>query len=327
MRAWVVTNPGDPSALKLESRPEPEPRADWIKIRIRGFGINRSELYTRQGHSGDDVPFPRVLGIECAGEVVDAGGTDLEVGDRVVVAMGGMGRRYDGGYAEFTLAPRRQVMRIESDLPWATLAAFPETYFTAWTSIFDDLKAKPGQTILVRGGTSSVGLAALQILSDLGCRTIATTRGEAKRARLMDAGCDDVVIDGGTIASAVRALVPEGVDGVLELVGSVASVADSAKTIRPGGHLCHTGLLAGEWGRELDPMPAGVGYSFGNSDRVEYERWTPIAQTIADRLAAGRYSPNIDTVFEFEEVVAAHERMENNRAAGKLVVVHGPADQ
>ena len=322
MQAWVVTTPGGPSALELKTLPEPKPREGWVKIRVRGFGLNRSELYTRQGHSGDEVPFPRVLGIECAGEVVDAGGSDLEVGDRVVVAMGGMGRRYDGGYAEFTLVPRRQVMRIKTDLPWETIAAFPETYFTAWTSLFDDLKVKPGQTILVRGGTSSVGLAALQILFDLGCRTIATTRSEAKRARLLEAGCNEVVIDDGSIASAVRSLVPEGVDGVLELVGSVASVADSALTIRKGGHLCHTGLLANEWGRELEPMPDGVGYSFGNSDRVEYERWTPIAQTIADRLAAGRYSPNIDTVFEFSDLVAAHERMENNRAAGKLVVVN-----
>lgn len=262
MRAHQISALGGPEALKLVELPDPEPREGWVKIRIHAFGLNRSEMYTRQGHSGDDAPFPRVLGIECVGEVFDAGGTDLVPGQKVCAAMGGLGRPYDGGYAEMTLAPRSQVMPVETSLPWHVLGALPETWFTSWLSVFDVLEAEPGQRILIRGGTSAAGMAATSILKHLGAHVIATTRSEKKRAALVAAGVDDAVIDNGTIAGRVRELVPEGVDGVLELVGSVAAVKDSVEAIRDGGRICHTGLLA----------------SFGNSEIVNADRWTPIWQ-------------------------------------------------
>ena len=321
MRAYRIVAPGGPEALELIELPDPEPRPGWVKIRIHAFGLNRSEMYTRQGHSGGDTPFPRVLGIECVGEVLDAGGTDLAPGQRVCAVMGGLGRRYDGGYAEMTLAPRTQVMPVETSLPWHILGALPEIWFTSWLSVFDVLKAEPGQRILIRGGTSAAGMAATSILKHLRAHVIATTRSETKRTALVAAGVDDVVIDSGAIAAQVRELVPEGVDGVLELVGSVASVRDSVEAIRDGGRLCHTGLLAGEWDKTMPKMPRGITYDFGKSETVTADRWTAIWQKIIDGVEAGYYRPNIFEVFAFPDVVAAHRMMEENRAAGKLVVL------
>ena len=321
MRAWRVETPGAVDALELVTLPDPSPDEGWVHVAIRGFGLNRSEVYTRRGQSGDAVPFPRVLGIECVGEVIAAPGTELQAGQKVAVAMGGLGRVFDGGYAEQTVAPRSQVMPFDSELPWDTLAALPETYYTAWTSLFDECDLQAGQTLFIRGGTSSVGMAATSIAKHLGCRVIATTRKEHKRQALLAAGVDDVVIDGGSMAAAVRELVPDGVDAALELVGRPETVGDTSNAIRKGGHLCHTGLLGDVWDAELPGMPEGVSYSFGNSERVRADKWTSITQTIVDRAAEGHYAPHIFRAFAFEEVREAHQMMEDSAAAGKLVVL------
>jgi len=321
MRAYQVDAPGGPEVLVCRELPDPEPEEDKVVIKIRAFGLNRSELYTRRGESGDAVTFPRVLGIECVGEVVAAPGTDLQPGQKVAAAMGQMGRRYHGGYAEVTKVPRSQVMPFESDLPWSVLGALPETYFTAWISIVDELKVGPGQTILVRGGTSSVGMAATSIAKHLGATVIATTRREAKREALERAGVDHVVIDDGSVHAAVLQRAPGGVHGVLELVGSVAAVGDSMQAIRSGGVMCHTGLLGDEWDKVLPTMPDGVRYVFGSSETVEATRFGPIMQTIVERVAAGHYRANVFRTFRFDELRDAHRLMESNGATGKLVVL------
>lgn len=322
MRAYQVTTPGGADALQLRELPDPRPESGWVVIRVRAFGINRSELYTRRGESGDAVTFPRVLGIECVGEVVAAPGSDLQPGHRVAAAMGDMGRQYDGGYAEMTKVPRSQVMPFDSDLAWDVLGALPETYYTAWTSLVDEIDLKPEQTLFIRGGTSSVGMAATRIAKHLGCAVIATTRKEAKRPALLAAGVDHVIIDTGEgVAGQVRTLCPGGVHGALELVGRPETVGDTSSAIREGGHLCHTGLLGDTWDQPLPDMPPGVTYSFGNTEKVETVKWTPITQTIVQRAEQGAYDPNIFRVFAFEDLREAHECMENNRATGKLVVV------
>lgn len=321
MRAYRVVAPGGPEVLVHRELPDPEPEDGKVVIRVRAFGLNRSELYTRRGQSGDAVTFPRVLGIECVGEVVAAPGTNLRPGQKVAAAMGNMGRRYDGGYAEMTKVPRSQVMPFDSDLPWSVLGALPETYYTAWISIVDEMNVGPGQTILIRGGTSAAGVAATSVAKHLGATVIATTRREAKREALERAGVDHVVIDDGSIHTAVLDRAPSGVDGVLELVGSVEAIADSMQTLREGGVMCHTGLLADEWDKALPSMPDGVRYVFANSESVETTRFTPITQTIVDRVAAGRYRANLFRTFRFEELPDAHRLMEANGATGKLVVL------
>jgi NADPH:quinone reductase-like Zn-dependent oxidoreductase len=125
MKAVVIYEPGGPEVLKVESRPIPVPKPGQVLIRVKAFGLNRSELFTRQGHS-PGVKFPRVLGIEAVGVVGEAPGGEFQKGDVVASAMGGMGREFDGGYAEYTCPPASQVQKIETKLPWETLGAMPE---------------------------------------------------------------------------------------------------------------------------------------------------------------------------------------------------------
>jgi NADPH:quinone reductase-like Zn-dependent oxidoreductase len=167
MKAIRVHRPGPPEVLEIEERPVPTARPGWVRIRVRAFGLNRSELFTRQGHS-PGVVFPRVLGIECAGTVDEAGGTDLQPGQTVAALMGEMGRAYDGGYAEYTLVPRERVLPLRTSLAWEVLAALPETWLTAWGSVVEAMAMASGQTLLVRGGTSSVGMAAASLATQRG---------------------------------------------------------------------------------------------------------------------------------------------------------------
>ena len=145
MRAAIVEQPGGPEVLQIKEIPVPSPRPGWVLIRVKAFGLNRSEMYTRQGHS-PGVRFPRVLGIECVGVVEEGGGTDLAPGQKVAAVMGEMGRAYDGGYAEYTLVPASQAMPLTTDLPWETLAAIPETFLTAWGSLVEALDVQAGRS-------------------------------------------------------------------------------------------------------------------------------------------------------------------------------------
>ena len=135
MKAAVIYEAGGPEVLKIEQRPVPKPKSGEVLIRVKAFGLNRSELFTRRGYSAD-VKFPRVLGIEAVGLVEEAPGAEFRKGDMVMTAMGGMGRQFDGGYAEFVRVPAKQVRSVTTRLPWETLAALPEMLQTAWGSLF-----------------------------------------------------------------------------------------------------------------------------------------------------------------------------------------------
>lgn len=153
MKAAVIYEPGPPEVLKLEQRPIPSPKAGQVLIRVKAFGLNRSELFTRQGHS-PNVPFPRILGIEATGVVEEAPGGEFVKGDVVATAMGGMGRVFDGGYAEYTCVPASQIQRLRTKLSWDTLGGCGEMLQTAYGSLFNSLQLKGGETLLVRGGTT-----------------------------------------------------------------------------------------------------------------------------------------------------------------------------
>ena len=321
MRAVVIHEAGGPEVLRLEERPIAEPGAGQVLIRVRAFGLNRSELFTRQGHS-PNVRFPRVLGIEAVGEVETAPGGEFAPGDCVATAMGGMGRDFDGGYAEFTCVPARQVQKLSTTLPWETLGALPEMLQTAWGALFTALRLEAGERLLLRGGTTSVGLAAAAIAKDRGATVAATTRQAARAAMLRDNGADEVFIDDGAIAQAVREVFPGGVDKVLELVGTT-TLEDSLRAVRPPGIVCMAGMVGDKWTLEdFSPMgsiPTAVcltTYSGGTEDFMQ----TPLQELIAE-VEAGRLKAPTGPVFRLEEIVEAHRCMEENRAGGKIVVV------
>ena len=322
MRAVRVHAPGGPEVLRIERIPIPGNRSGWVRIRVHAFGLNRSELYTRQGHS-PSVHFPRVLGIECVGIVDDAGGTDLSPGQAVAGLMGEMGRAYDGGYAEYALVPRAHVLPIRSHLSWDILAALPETWLTAWGSLVEAMDVQPGQTLLIRGATSSVGMAAAALAKARGLRVVATTRSAAKSDVLRVNGADDVVIDTGRIAEEVLRRMPGGVDALLELIGPV-TLLDSLRAVRPRGVVCHTGLLGNVWVMErfepLEDIPSTVRLTTYHSGKTSAERSTAALQEILDGVATGAYRPNVERVFPFDEIVMAHQFMEENRGSGKYVV-------
>ncbi len=318
MKAVVIHRAGGPEVLTLEDRPIPAPRPGWVLIRVRAFGLNRSELFTRRGHS-PNVEFPRILGIEAVGEAVAGGG--FAPGDKVATAMGGMGRAFDGGYAEYTLVPASQVQRLETGLDWATLGALPEMLQTAHGSLNTSLRLQVGQTLLIRGGTTSVGLTAAILAKKLGATVIATTRKPEREAMLKANGADHVVIDDGRIADTVRGLLGAGVDRVLELIGTT-TLLDSLIAAARGGVVCMTGMVGDSWEIErFSPMgaiPTAVSlttYAGGAEDFMA----TPLPDFV-DALETGHAKAPIGIVFNIDDIAEAHRTMQENQAGGKIVM-------
>lgn len=321
MRAVVLDAPGPPEALQVRERPVPQPEPGWVLIDVKAFGLNRSELFTRLGHS-PGVEFPRVLGIEAVGVVASAPGGEFRAGQQVAAMMGGMGRAFDGGYAEYTCVPATQVIPFESGLDWATIGAVPEMLQTAYGSLTVGLDAQPGQTLLIRGGTSSVGQAAAVLAKDRGLTVLATTRREERFDVLRGAGVDHPLADGGEVAEAVWELVPGGVDLALELVGTDA-MRDTLLATRVGGTVCFTGMLSAVWTvpdwYPMDYIPTGVRLTVYSGDAADLP--PAVLQSFLDDLERGRLTLPGIRAYPLDEIVEAHRAMEANEAAGKLVVV------
>jgi NADPH:quinone reductase-like Zn-dependent oxidoreductase len=321
MTAAVIHEAGGPEVLKLEQRPIPSPQPGEVLIRVRAFGLNRSELFTRQGLS-PGVRFPRVLGIEAAGTVEAAPGGEFAHGDKVFTAMGGMGRQFDGSYAEYTCVPATQVQKITSDLPWDVLGAIPEMLQTAWGSVFNALSLTSGERLLVRGGTTSVGLAAAAIARLHGASVIATTRNPARAAALRDNGAAHVLIDTGAIAAQLREVAPDGVDKVLELIGTT-TLMDSLRCAKPRGVVCMVGMVGNKWSFDdfspMEAIPSTVRLTTYDGGAADFMA-TPYAELL-NAVESGTLKAPIGRVFRLADIVEAHRCMEENQAGGKIVVL------
>ncbi len=320
MRAVVLDAPGPAESLAIRDLPVPVPEPGWVLIRVRAFGLNRSELHTRLGLA-EGVTFPRVLGIEAAGVVAAAPGGEFEPGQQVVAMMGGMGRQFDGGYGEYTCVPARQVIPFRSDLPWSTIGALPEMLQTAYGSLTIGLDAQDGDALLVRGGTSSVGMATALLARRRGMTVFATTRNPAKLPALRELGVQHPLVDDGDVAAQVRAVRPGGVDVALELVGT-PTLRDTLRSTRVHGTVCFTGMLSNQWTNpDFYPnayLPNGVRLTSYGGD---VDGLPPaVLQEYLDLVAAGQARVPIDHVYQLDEIVDAHRRMEAGTATGKLVV-------
>jgi NADPH:quinone reductase-like Zn-dependent oxidoreductase len=320
MKAWIIHKAGGPEQVQLEDVEAPKPREGWALIRIRAFGLNRSEWFTRIGDS-PTVRFPRVLGIECVGEIVDAGGLNLEPGTIVAAIMGGMGREFDGSYAEYTLVPHECIFAIRTQLPWEKLAALPEMLQTTHGSLHAGLEISRAESLLIRGGTSSIGMAALALAKHAGLKVGTTTRGPGKIDELKSAGADEVWIDNGEIHQQINEERAKPYDRVLELIGTT-TLLDSLRCVGRGGIVCMTGILGGKWVLDdfhpMGDIPTAVKLTSYSGEAADL---TPQQlQVYIDLVEKGELEVKTGPVFEFEELVAAHKLMDANQAGGKIVV-------
>ncbi len=321
MRAAVLREAGDPEVLHVENLPVPVPNSGEVLIRVKAFGLNRSELFTRQGHS-PNVTLPRVLGIEAVGLVESAPGGEFHPGDKVATAMGGLGRQIDGGYAEYTCVPASQVQAMRTELPWSTLGAVPEMLQTAWGSLFKSLRLAPGDHLLIRGGTTSVGLAAAAIAKNHGAIVASTTRNPARADLLRSSGAGEVFVDTGSIAEQVGKTRPAGFDKVLELIGAT-TLKDSLCCAKQGGIVCMTGIVGNQWSftgfAPMDAIPTAVCLTTYAGESADFLSM-PL-QELVDQIAAGTLHLQLGPTFHLEDIVAAHRAMEDNTAQGKIVVL------
>ncbi|MYM90838.1 zinc-binding dehydrogenase [Rugamonas sp. FT82W] len=329
MRAIHIARFGGPEQLQAVELPIPVPASGQVLIRVKAFGLNRAESYMRRGLWGEVA---QVTGIECVGEVAEAPGTGLLPGQTVAAIMGGMGRSINGSYAEYVCVPATNVVPLRSTLPWAELAAIPESYATAWACLHDNLALRPGQTLLVRGASSALGQAASNIAAHLGAQVIATTRRPLELADVLTRnGARHIVEERPALAGVVRGIASGGVDAVLDLIGNTTLLDSLACAARPGGRVCQAGFLGG-----LEPLasflplqqlPPGVQLSFFGSfafGTPGYELDRLPWQEIVERVEQGRYHARPAKVFAFDDIVNAHAWLDAGAGLGKAVVQVAP---
>ena len=263
MRAIILKGFGGLDSLVYTDIPKPLPKDGEVVIKVQGFGINHAEMHMRRGEWAEAA---EVSGIDCVGIVDSCPGGEFPVGTKVAAQMGGLGRTVNGSYAEYTRVRAANVALIESDLPWSQLAALPETYATAWTCLFRNLNLAAGQTLVLRGATSSFGQAALKMAVAADARVIATTRSSKRFSTLENLGASRVELERPDLAAHIGE--SKKIDAVLDLVGN-STILDSLDMLRRGGTACLAGWLGG-----LDPigdfnpllrMASGVNLNFFGS--------------------------------------------------------------
>ncbi len=316
MKAIVIYEAGGPEKLVCTEVPVPQVKPGWSLVRIKGRGVNHSEIFTRDGQS-PSVSFPRILGIECVGVIAETTDPErLPVGEKVISIMGEMGRAFDGGYAEYALLPNQQIYPVTTDLPWTILAALPETYYTAYGSM-KNLRITEGSRILVRGGTSGVGIAFARLVKS-GFRDVqvtGTTRNLRKAQALLEEGFDQVVEDRNQVLQT-----GEKYDRIFDLIGP-AALRDTFAHTAEGGIICVTGLLGGKWTLDdfdpLEDLPANGYLTAFHSGNVTERS----LQDMLDYVETHKVDCRPEKVFDLSEMAKAHEYLGSSRSFGKVVVM------
>ena len=318
MKALVLENSTKVEDLKLSDIDIPKVKDDWILVKVMAFGMNHSEALFRQFEI-DNPAFkkPVVPGIECVGIVEDSSNSDLSKGDKVIALMGGMGRTFNGSYEEYVLLPKKNVFKVNTKLDWIHLTAIPETYFTAWGSLFECLKLKENDSLLIRGGTSALGIASIILAKSLGCRVLVTVRSDKHNELLEYLGVDKIIID---TDNSIKDKIGEKVDKILELVGPL-TVPESLKLLNKGGICCSTGILGNVFTLDkFDPIkeiPNGC-YLTGFYSNYPTQETIDEMMTFIDDY---EIMPEIGKVYSFDNVIDYSRDLENGKTNGKGIVV------
>ena len=313
MKAVLIDRVTYAQEIKLQEVPIPEVKPGWVLVKVEAFGLNHSEQILRLKEiEADYIQKPVIPGIECAGTIADSSDSGLPSGQKVIAMMGGMGRSFNGSYAQYCLLPVSHVFPVESDLDWAELAAVPETYFTAWGSLFECLHLTCDDTLLIRGATSALGYAAIQTGKALGCRVLATTHRRNKLDLLSAA--DEAVLDEGQLSGKLH-----GITKILDLIGP-RDLKDTLALAEPGGIVCTTGILGGVYTlNDFDPIkdiPNGV-YLTGFFSNY------PARQTVDEMFRffnEHQLTPLCGQVFRFENIRDAIIAQDHGLVNGKIIV-------
>jgi len=324
MKAILIKQTGGPENLAVAEYDKPRAKEGLVLIKVKAFGINRAELYMRKGEWGETTD---IIGIECVGLVEEDPSGEFKKGQKVAAICGGMARIVNGSYAEYTNVPKTNVIALETNLPWDELAAIPETYATAWALLNWGLNVKPNETLLVRGGSSTLGQACIILAKQAGLDVIATTRSGKKSALLQRLGADNVIIDNGEISSQVLLIASGGVDNVIELTGN-STLLDSFKSTKAMGSVCLAGFLGGlkpfESFQPLMQIPSGIRFSVFGSAFVFGDKGFEISKIPLQKIITDieeKRIPNIyKKTFAFESIAEAHQLVETNDINGKVVV-------
>ena len=317
MKAIVIEQCCKAEVLHVCEVPIPEVKPGWVLVRVHAAGLNHSEALLRQFEADrDHIQTPIIPGIECVGEVADASDTHFHVGEKVIALMGGMGRSFNGSYAEYALLPAHHVFRVETDLDWVSLAAVPETYYTAYGSLFESLYLQSGEVLLVRGATSTVGQAAIQLAKAVGATVIAAARRESSFEKLQAIGADYCIIDDEHLCEKEWPVRP---NKVLELIG-LKTLRDSLLTVSRPGYVCHTGVLGNVFSLNgFDPIkyiPNGVFLTSFYSNFPTQQAIDGIFRLIRENHLQPLYAK----VFSLNEIVQAHTLLEKGGAGGKIIL-------
>ena len=343
MHAVYIEAHGGPEVLTYGERPEPEIQPQQVKVRVRAAGLNRLDLYTREGGRGlrREFPPPLILGGDCAGDVVEAGSqvSTFSPGDRVVVnprlscqqcpaCLSGhddlcarpsfMGSAIDGSYAEMVAVPAVNVHRIDETVSYVEAAAVPTTFLPVWNMLMRRMELKPWETLLVLSASAGVGSAAIQVAKRvIGARVIATTSTAEKAAKAADLGADAVInYNEEDITERARALTGGfGVDVVVDHVGA-DFFAKAFSALRPGGRY---GICGATTGLRTE-LHLGLLFSQQKEIYGTYMGTKEDMRQIVAVLNQGAIHPAIDRTFPLAEAANAHRAMEETNFFGKLVL-------
>lgn len=317
MKAIVINEPGGPDKLIYTEVTMPKIKSGWSLVKVMGFGINHSEIFTRQGLS-PGIKFPRILGIECVGVIEET--TDenrLPINQKVISLMGSMGRLFDGGYAEYVLLPNEQIYPVDTNLDWEVLATIPETYYTAFGSM-KNLQITNEDKILVRGATSGVGLSFLKLVKAKYPNVIidGSTRNLNKEKRLKNAGFDNIIKDKNKSLQTKKTY-----NKIIELIGP-ATIKNTFDHIEENGIVCSTGQLGGQWVLDdFDPIIEIKRNSYltsFHSEDVNEDKVNELLEYIK------KYSVHIkpEKIFDLKDTPKAHEYIEGENSFGKVIVLN-----